>query len=679
MDHRSLTTALKEFSSLTSKPEDFLSCNNKSHDRFKTSTKLIYDFCKNCENNRLQDLALPELIIKHFDNEQIWQELELQNNSLVDNLLGNVAGLLTGKQSVNFLTKDNEVRKENEKPKKKVKSLVNDVEEDESDDTDEEIGKIKSRLEDSEDEIDEGDESDEDFDFDAINPLQNDEDESVDKKDAHIDTDSDSDKKKKKKSFGKKSGKGSIVDDQFFKLAEMEEFLEQEDAKEIRRQKREEKGDDKDEDNSSEDEDIDMFANLSSDDQEGEVKYKDFFDPPDGVKSEKKVKFQKIKSKTTDDENVEGDEEEEESDENSNEDDEQTTHKSGLFDSDSEGEDVNDVLGRAKPQDKSSYEKRQEKLKEKIKKMEEASLGDKTWQLKGETTGTARPENSLLEEHLMFDHIAKIPKVITEEITETLESLIKRRIKDKAWDDVERKIKPKENPFEYKKRITLDQEKSKQSLGEIYEQEYLKQQQKEEEEKTDQDHEAIKKMMQSLFIKLDALSNFHYTPKPAAPEIKIVSNMPTISMEEVAPVSVSENVILAPEEIKEKMKGELKATTEKSETDKKRERRTKKNMKKKKRKEKNQREKLIEKLNPGLGNRYSKEKAQKELEKQSKSGKGVTMIKNHDKSKKKSSLTSSKSFFTQLQEEVTTQIKSKKAEKRRNENSGTIASKKLKL
>lgn len=45
----------------------------------------------------------------------------------------------------------------------------------------------------------------------------------------------------------------------------------------------------------------------------------------------------------------------------------------------------------------------------------------------------------------------------------------------KAFDDVVRKEKPKEEVFEYKKRLTLDHEKSKQSLAEVYEQEYLKQ------------------------------------------------------------------------------------------------------------------------------------------------------------------------------------------------------------
>ncbi len=43
------------------------------------------------------------------------------------------------------------------------------------------------------------------------------------------------------------------------------------------------------------------------------------------------------------------------------------------------------------------------------------------------------------------------------------------------WDDVERKVKLTEEAREYKKRAVLDQEKSKLSLGEIYEKEYLQQ------------------------------------------------------------------------------------------------------------------------------------------------------------------------------------------------------------
>ena len=49
--------------------------------------------------------------------------------------------------------------------------------------------------------------------------------------------------------------------------------------------------------------------------------------------------------------------------------------------------------------------------------MEDAAVGEKPWQLTGEVAGPARPENSLLQEHLEYDTAARQAPVITEEVS----------------------------------------------------------------------------------------------------------------------------------------------------------------------------------------------------------------------------------------------------------------------
>jgi len=79
---------------------------------------------------------------------------------------------------------------------------------------------------------------------------------------------------------------------------------------------------------------------------------------------------------------------------------------------------------------------------------------------------------------LALDYLVRLAPVITTETTDSIEDLIKQRIRDKVFDDVERKkkIQNGNEAQAYKKEILLEHEKSKMSLAQVYEQEYMKKQ-----------------------------------------------------------------------------------------------------------------------------------------------------------------------------------------------------------
>ncbi|KAI4468992.1 u3 small nucleolar ribonucleoprotein mpp10 [Holotrichia oblita] len=580
-----LEELLNKFNNITEKPESFLSTVADHNNTIRFLVKNAYDFTKLEEENTRKSQALSELIIENFDLEQIWQQLELQNEDLLNKSLIRVSKFAVNKNRLIFEELDKDLPPDKEEEDEIKEKLDSETDDSESETSNDENNKFDDNQEDGADEDDKSSINEEGGDNEGIKLRK------------------------------------SIVDDDFFKLDEMEKFLKSEE-KDLNKKSDDDSGNE----SKDEDEEIDYFKGDDDDEQEDDEanlqeknpRYKDFFSSNETEKPTKRNKF--LEENADDDEPIQNE-----------------------------------------------------------PKSQDIVLSEKPWQLQGEITAENRPQNSLLEEIVEFDLTSRPAPVITEKTTFQLEDVIRQRIKDKAFDSVERKEKPVETPLEYKKKLVLDQEKSKQSLAQIYEKEYLQQVETvagdvEEKDEEPESHKEIKKMMQILFRQLDALSNYHFTPKPAAPELRIVNNLPAINMEEVAPIAATDASLLAPEEVKGRIKGDIIGKNERSDADKNRERRKKKRKQKIHANERIKRENTINKFNPGLGNKYSKEKARKELEK-------VVKDKNVDKMDESigtKHIKSSSAFFKQLEEEVKSHIKVKTTVKRK-QNPNELNAKKLKL
>lgn len=341
----------------------------------------------------------------------------------------------------------------------------------------------------------------------------------------------------------------ALIEDEFMKLDEMEAFLQ--DAERADRRE----GDESEESGESEEVDDEAFEDQASEDDDDEqdadddgqaegtnAMYEDFFGPRRPKLSQKKrVKFVQIDQ---DDED-----EEDQSDPQS------LLKEATLLD----GHD-NDTH-----EEKSSHQKRMERLQAKIKRLEEEALtGEKPWWLQGEIDARGRPLNSALEVDLDFETTMKPPPPPTEEATASLEDVIRRRIVEGRFDDPLGKISSVDarNAHRQKggnKETDGDQEplldsKPTTGLGELYEKEYLAAVTGSVEDRDQPVRELAAAQWSALSRGLDALSHGRFAPlhdsmldqPPDAPLTKV--DVPAILMEEAAPAFVSSASMRAPEE-----------------------------------------------------------------------------------------------------------------------------------
>lgn len=167
--------------------------------------------------------------------------------------------------------------------------------------------------------------------------------------------------------------------------------------------------------------------------------------------------------------------------------------------------------------DLTTHERRQAELRAQIDQLESENIAKKDWTLMGEANARSRPQNSLLEEDLEFERVSKVTPVVTEDVVRRLEDRIKARILAGDFDDVVRQRAPVDKAFLPSRVFELQDTKSKQSLAEIYEDEYSAAQTggptDDRDGKLKKEHDELTNLWDSICYKLDALSNAHFTPK----------------------------------------------------------------------------------------------------------------------------------------------------------------------
>ncbi|KAK3937894.1 Mpp10 protein-domain-containing protein [Diplogelasinospora grovesii] len=345
-------------------------------------------------------------------------------------------------------------------------------------------------------------------------------------------------------SKGSKKGADDMEDD------EDDEDIDMDDIPAPKKKTNKKRVEEEDEDDDGDD--IGDVDDLGIDNDASDIYYKDFFAPPakkGGKRGGKnKFKFASRPAQPNDDDVERA----------------MNDTRRDIFDDLSEHSDDEDALSDVSAGDpksrRSAHERRQAKVAEEIRKLEAELVAKRAWTLSGEASASARPVNSLLEEDLDFEHAGKPVPVITEEVSESIEALIKRRILAHEFDEVLRRRPDTLGDPNGARRglVDVQDKKGDKSLAELYEEEHVKKANPDAymsaaDEKLKRDEDEIKAMWKDISAKLDALSSWHYKPKPAAPTLTVVADVATVAMEDAQPttaqgVAGGESMI-APQEV----------------------------------------------------------------------------------------------------------------------------------
>ncbi|PGH17974.1 hypothetical protein AJ80_04595 [Polytolypa hystricis UAMH7299] len=304
--------------------------------------------------------------------------------------------------------------------------------------------------------------------------------------------------------------------------------------------------------------DEDEFAipdNADDGDDADDIKYADFFDPPflpESAKSDKRPKHLDLETHETEPVS-ESELQRAISDVRRD-----LFEEDEMSDEESDGSSGNeDMSAPARAGGQSTHERRRAKIADEIRRLEAANVAGKSWTLAGEAKAIDRPVNSLIEEDLDFERIGKPVPVISNEVSDDIETLIKKRIVAKEFDEIIRRPRViGGDAHEKREKFMVQDTKSDQSLAQLYESKHLQENDPgyvdQRSEKLKKEHDAIKQLWENIRSQLDTLSSWHHRPKAPEEGINVVTNVATISMEDARPTGgegVSISGTLAPREI----------------------------------------------------------------------------------------------------------------------------------